>query len=113
MVTIEQIQRGVSKYVEEQMLPHMQGKDKWMVAGIATLYLSKLPGIMVKLREKEMINVLGLFDDEGKVDAEMIINSIKPVARSTPASFDLPFSNATITLKAEDLDMILRYITQM
>ena len=111
MVTIERIQRGLSRYIEEQVLPHMQGKDKWLVAGGATMYLQKLPAIVKAAANKEAVKALGVVADDGAVDVEFIINSIKPVARTTPAVFQMPLSTSTITLREEDLDTILKYIT--
>lgn len=75
------------------------------------MYLQKLPAIVKAAANKEAVKALGVVADDGAVDVEFIINSIKPVARTTPAVFQLPLSTSTITLREEDLDTILKYIT--
>lgn len=112
MVSVEKLQRGISRYIEVEVLPHLSGKDKWIVAGAATMYLSKLPAIIQTAAQKSAIKVLGVITEDGMVDAEYIISSIKPAAHSSPATFTLPLSTSTITLRETDLDVLLRYITE-
>jgi hypothetical protein len=110
MVTIDKLRRGLTRYVDTEVLPHLQGKDKWMVAGVLTMYLGKLPAIIQAAANNEAIKMLGIIAADGSVDVEYIINSIKPIARNTPASFQLPLSSSTITMREDDLDLILDYI---
>lgn len=111
MVTIDKIRMGLTRYIDTEVLPHLQGKDKWIVAGAATMYLGKLPAIIQAAGNNEAIKVLGIIAPDGSVDVEYIINSVKPIARNTPASFQLPLSASTITLRENDLDIIMEYIT--
>lgn len=94
MIAADKIQRGLQRFVDEQILPQMSGADMWVTAGAATIALAKLNAI------KEPI------------DAMAIIQGMKPAAKLTPAVIKIPFSNATITLRETDLDMIQKYIEQ-
>lgn len=94
MVSADKIQRGLQRYVDEQILPQMSGMDMWVTAGAATIALAKLNAI------KEPVDAIG------------IIQGMKTAAKLTPAVVKVPFSTATITLREEDLDTIQRYIEQ-
>ena len=94
MISADKLQRGLQRYIDEQVLPQMSGTDMWVTAGAATIALAKLNAI------KEPIDAIG------------IIQGIKTAARLTPAIVKIPFSSATITLKEADLDIIQRYIEQ-
>lgn len=112
MVTIDKIQRGVSRYLDEQLMGKMKGLDAWTLPGFATLYLSNLPTIMKDMAAKPVFAYSGLFAADGTVDIERLINSFKPAARKSPATIKLPISNSPITFNEQDLDMLLRYIQQ-
>lgn len=112
MVTVERIQRGVSRYLDEQLMPHLAGKDRWIMTGIATLALQRLPQIVKSYSNNPSVQMLGLIAPDGTVDIESLVNSIKPAARSTPAEIPIPLTGGSVTVTEQDLDMILRYILQ-
>lgn len=112
MVTVDRIQRGVSRYLDEQLMPHLSGKDRWIMTGIATLALQKLPQIIQSYTSNTAVQMLGIIAPDGTIDVEAIINSIKPAARKTPADIPIPLTGGSITVTEQDLDMILRYIMQ-
>lgn len=111
MVSIDKVQRGVSRYLDEQLMPHMQGKNRWIVTGVATLYLSKLPQLIQTYAEKPAIKALGLVTQDGAIDIEAIFNSVRPAARVSPAEINIPLAGS-ISITEQDLDMMLRYIMQ-
>lgn len=112
MVTVDKLQRGLAKYIEEQLLPPMKGADRWIVTGAATMGLAKLPAILQQAQNNAAVKALGLIGADGTIDFEGIIKSVKPAARQTPASFKIPFTSGVITLTENDLDIIARYIEQ-
>lgn len=112
MVTVDKIQRGVSRYLDEQLMSKMKGLDAWTLPGFATLYLANLPTIIKDISVKPLFAYSGVFATDGTVDIERLINSFKPAARKTPATIKLPISNSPITFTEQDLDLILRYIQQ-
>lgn len=112
MVTIDKVQRGLARYIEEQILPPMKGADRWIVTGAATMGLAKLPELIQQAQNNGAVRALGLVGADGTIDIERILESIRPAAHATPASIKVPFTGGVITLKAEDLDVIKRYIEQ-
>ena len=111
MVGMEQIQRGATQYIDREVLPKMQGKDKWIVAGISTMLLSKLPAILNNLAENDMVKILDIFSEDGKVDVESVISAVRPAMRSTPAVIQIPMGGQ-IKLTEADIDMLYQYIIQ-
>ena len=113
MVTVDKVQRGLAKYIEEQILPPMKGTDRWLVTGAAAMALAKLPAmIQQQLQSGGALKALGVIGTDGTIDIDGIIKSVKPAAKSSPASINIPFTNGTITLTEADLDVIQRYIEQ-
>jgi hypothetical protein len=112
MVTIDKVQRGLARYLEEQVLPPMSGGDRWIVTGAATMALAKLPAMIQQAQLNPAVKALGLIGTDGTIDIEGIIKSVKPAARQTTASIKIPFTSGVITLTESDLDTIQRYIEQ-
>ena len=112
MVTVDKIQRGVSRYLDEQLMPHLSGKDRWIMTGIATLALQRLPQIIQAYATNPGVQMLGVVGSDGTVDIEALVNSVKPAARNTPAEIPIPLTGGSITVTEQDLDVILRYIMQ-
>ena len=109
MVTVEKLQRGVARYLDAEIMPQMHGKDKWIMSGMATLYINKIPSIVTSIKDKPAVRVLGIIGEDGSVDAESVINAIRPAARTSSAAIDFPLVG-NITFSEQDLDMLLHYI---
>lgn len=112
MVTVDKIQIGASRYLDEQLTSKMKGLDAWTLPGFATLYLANLPTIMKDMASKPLFAYSGVFGADGTVDIERLINSLKVGARKSPATIKLPITNSPITFTEQDLDVLLRYIIQ-
>ena len=112
MVSIEKIQKGAARYVDVEMLPKLDGKDKWIVAAAVSLYLSRLPAIVQGIKSNPAIKILNIISEDGQsIDLDMLISSIKPAARQAPASFKIPFGG-TINFTDSDIDSLKNYIMQ-
>ena len=111
MVSIDKIQRGVAKYLDIELLPKMQGKDRWIMTSAATLYLAKMPEMLKALNEKPAIKMLSLVSEDGNVDVEALINSVRPAAKQAPLAINIPFGG-TLSFSEADLDIIYKYIMQ-
>lgn len=111
MVSIDQVQRGVAQFVERELLPKMQGKDKWIVTGITTLGLSKLPSLLQTAQGNDVIKVLGIVGEDGYLDMESIIEAVRPAMRATPAIIQIPMGG-TVKITEADVDMLYQYIIQ-
>ena len=109
MVTVDKLQRGLARYVEQEILPPMKGADRWIVTSAVTLALGKLP---VLVQNGGALKTLGVIGTDNTVDIEGLIQSVRPAARATPITINIPFTNGVITLTEQDLDTIARYIEQ-
>jgi hypothetical protein len=111
MVTVDKVQKGVSRFLDIEILPKMAGRDKWILTALATVYIAKLPEIIRKISEYPAVKILGVIDDAGNIDIDTLMTSIRPAAMQTPATFTVPMGG-TITLTAADLDKLNELIKQ-
>ena len=112
MVSIEKIQRGAARYIDTELLPKVDGRDKWILSAAATLSLAKLPAIIQTLNSKDAIKALGLISADGmSIDLDAIVASVKPAARQAPAVFSIPFGGS-IAFTEADIESLYKIIMQ-
>ena len=111
MYTLDKIQRGAMAYLDREVLPKMSGKDKWIVTGLAALYVNKLPQLVAAANSKEAVKLLGVIDVDGAVDLTALADAVRPAMRTTPIRLHIPMGGE-MTIKEEDIDELLRYIEQ-
>ena len=111
MVSVEKLQRGIARFIDAEIAPSIEGKDKWILTSIATLYLAKLPGIVAAAKQSPAVKLTGIISDDGMVDIEALINSVRPAARQTAAVINIPFGGA-LKITEQDLDKLYSYIQQ-
>lgn len=111
MVSIDKIQRGLAKYLDAELFPKMQGKDRWIMTSAATLYLAKLPDIIKTFAENPAVKILGIISEDGNIDLDSLIASIRPAAKQAPLQITIPFGG-TLSFSEADIDIITRYIAQ-
>lgn len=112
MVTVDKLQRGLVRYIDSEVLPSMKGADRWIITGAATMALGKLPALVQQAQKGGALKTLGVIGADGTIDIEGLLQSVRPAARSTPMTINIPFTNGSITLTENDLDVIARYIEQ-
>lgn len=111
MTSIDKIQRGATRFVDMELMPKLAGRDKWIVAGVVTLCIKRLPALVEKAKANDTIKLLDVIGEDNSVDLEAVYNSIKPAAAQTPAAINIPLGG-TITLTGSDIDTLYNYIIQ-
>lgn len=109
MVTVEKIQRGLTRYIEEQLINKTHGIDSWMV-GLVLMYVANIPNIISRAAKQPLYAMSGAFAEDGTVDLDKIILCLKPGAKRNSAEVKLPITGTTINLAEQDLDIIADYI---
>lgn len=110
MVSIDKIKRGLSDYIDTELLPKTEGAESWIIGVAATLIISELDGVILSLNGNKLIEALHLIDKDGNVDIEKLYPIIRNQARRTgPVKMDVPLIG-TITLSESDIEQIYRKI---
>lgn len=111
MISISQIKSGLSNYVDCEMLPSMAdaGYKKIIFATGAAIVLSRLETALVKFKSNSVLIALDIFDAEGNVDIDIVVDELcKNVPRSG-LSMDIPFIGE-IVFYASDIRNMHNYI---
>lgn len=113
MVTINQVQQGVARFVDTEIAPKLSITEKLVVGGGAGLITAKLPEIVDKYADNKMVSALGLYDREsGEIDLDAIYNAAKPYIGADPVPVKIPMVGVTLKFTQREFDLLLKYIKE-
>lgn len=113
MVTIAQIQQGVARFVDTEIIPRLSTTEKLVVGGGAGLATAKLPELLNRYADNKIVSVLGLYDAEhGEIDLDAVYNAVKPYITSDPIPVTIPFVGLTLKFTQREIDNLYKYIKE-
>lgn len=113
MATMQQVQSGVAKFVDRDIVPSLTGWDRVIIAGGAALLASRLPDILAQYAEKPVVAALGVFEAEsGTVDIDALYAAAKPYMGAEPLPVKIPLLNITIKMGKREIDNLYSYIKE-
>ena len=110
MATVTQIQNGLAKYIDEEVMAAMPGWQKWVFGAGASIALNNLPATIERVKNAEVVKMLGVIDAQGDIDMAKIYQGVKKQSAKGQVTFEIP-AMGKLTLNDADVDKIYRYIT--
>lgn len=111
MVTLEQVKAGLAKYIDKEMLPHLNGFAKIGLGAYSALAMSNLGAVLMKYKDAPAVSILGVIDEEGNVDIDKLYDAVIPVVANEKLSFDIPVIGR-YTINRMDIEKIYGYIKE-
>lgn len=110
MVSVNQIQAGVVKYVDEEIIPKASGIEKWLIGVYVSLASKKSGEIVTKMKDMPVIKMLGVIDDNGMVDIDTLYEELLNQAKSKGSvSINMPVVGV-VTLNYTDVEKLYQCI---
>lgn len=110
MVTIDQAMRGVVRFIDTEILPHLP-TGKGIGAGIViALIMDGGKEKILALREHPAVKLMGIMDEAGNINIDRLYNAARPkFEQKLPVS--IPFIG-DLTFDQNDVDKLYRYIKE-
>lgn len=113
MVTIAQVQQGVARFIDAEIVPRLSAVEKLVVGGGAGLLTAKLPEVLKGYADNKMVSALGLYDAEhGEIDIDALYNAIKPYIGADPIPVTVPFVGIKLKFTQREIDTLYKYIKE-
>lgn len=113
MITVEQAQRGLVKFVDAEILPGLSLSERVIVGGGAGVIASKLPGILERYADHRMVSALELYDRERReLDLDVVYNAVKPYIGPDPIPVKIPMTGLTVKLTQREIDALYKCIKE-
>ena len=109
MVTIAQVQQGLARYVDEELISKIEGWQRWVFGAGAAMYIDKAPQLIEQYRQHPAVKILGVIGDDNQIDIDELYRYMLPQARKGAATITVPILGS-VTLDERDVDKLYRYI---
>lgn len=112
MATIEQVQRGFSRFVDEHIAVAFEGWQRAVLGGAAGLLAANLPSIIKRYGNHPAVVALGVYDQEsGHIDVDTLYRAFVPQLGAEKIPVSIP-KMGTIKMGREEFDLLVRYIKE-
>ena len=112
MVTIEQVQKGFTRFVDGHIAFAFEGWHRAVVAGASGLVAANFPNLVKIYGNHPIVAALGVLDAEtGRIDVDSIYNAFVPQLGTDKIPISIP-TIGTIKLGRDEFDTLLRYIKE-
>ena len=113
MVTISQIQRGFTLFVDNEVATAFNGWQKAVVAGAAGLLATNLPNIVKVYGNHPLVSALGVYDaNSNTVNIDALYNAFVPKLGTDKIPITIP-QIGTIKMGQPEIDTLMRYIKEV
>lgn len=113
MVTIEQVQRGMVRFIDAEVVPRLSAMEKLVVGSGGGLIAAKLPAVIAGYADNKFVSALGLYDAaNGEVDLDALYNAMKPYFTPDPIPVKIPFIGITLKFTQREFDALYQYIKE-
>lgn len=111
MVSIDKIEKGVASYLDGELMPKLQsnGWEKVLVGTAASLAIHRTGAIIAGYKDHKLVKMLGIMDDEGNVDVEVLAAEVKKNIPKDGVKVDIPIIGI-MTFHKDDVDKLCEYI---
>lgn len=111
MITIDQAMRGVMRFADAEIGPHLP-TGKAIGLGVAlSLIAEGGKEQLLTLRENPVVQMMGVMDEAGNINIDRLYNAARPkFEQKLPVS--IPFIG-DLTFDQNDVDKLYRYIKEV
>ena len=112
MVTVSQIQRGFTLFVDNEVAAAFSGWQKAVVAGAAGLLAANLPNIVKTYAVHPFVAALGVYDPTNNmINIDALYNAFVPKLGAEKIPITIP-KIGTIRMGQPEIDTLMRYIKE-
>lgn len=109
MVNLAQVQTGIERYIDNEILARIPDWRKWVLGAGASRMLSRSTEIFNELKLNPIVTAMGVIDDQDMIDIDTIRAEFAKQAQRGAITFNIPLMGA-LTLDSGDIDKIYNAI---
>jgi hypothetical protein len=112
MATIQQVQKGFVRFIDNDVSGAFDGWQKAVVVGGATLLAANFPNIAASYASHPLVAAMGVYNPErGTIDIDSLYSAFVPNLGADKIPITIP-KVATIKMGKEEIDKLVRYIKE-
>ena len=108
MVTLEQVQNGIARYIAGELVPHLTGMKRIGLAAYSALASQNIANMIRKYKDHPMVSMMDVINEAGEVDVDKLYSVLDPLFLEKQ-TVSIPMIG-DFTLDHTDLEKLYRYI---
>lgn len=109
MIPYNQVVNGVTRYIDSEIVPKVNGFSKLAVAVVLAGAVKNAGNTVEQIKTMPIIKMTGLIDEENMVDIETIYEELRKQVEREPISMVLP-GVGKVTFTHDDVDKMYSHI---
>ena len=110
MYKYDKVIKGISNYIDNEILIKIQGWQKWVVGAGAGMLMSNASEVYNNLKTNEFIKLLGVIDESNNtINVTRLYEEIRKQAQKTSVDVNIPMIGV-LTLNESDVEKLYSYI---
>ena len=110
MYKFDRVIKGITAYIDNEILTKIQGWQRWVVGAGAGMLMSNASEVFNSLKTNEFIKLLNVIDESNNtINVTRLYEEIKKQAQKSAVDVAIPMIG-TITLNETDVEKIYSYI---
>lgn len=106
----EQVIQGLINYADNEVLNKLPASGRWIMGTGIALATNRANAVVEILRENAIAKMLGVVDDDGMIDADLLIEAMKSAAdRYGSMTVDVPLIGK-LTFSSSDVNQLSAYM---
>ena len=113
MVSIESIERGLARYIDQELMPSIKadGIKGFAIGTAAALLVKRSGGILREYAKSPMLQQMGLVTADGAVDLDALRDAVRDNFPAGGLLVELPMG-ISIRINTADVDSLYRFIRE-
>ena len=109
MIPYNQVVNGVTRYIDDEIIPKLEGWSKLGMAIVLSGAVKRGDTLVEQIKAIPVVKMIGIVDDENRVDIETIYKELKKQLEKEPISMVLP-GVGKVTFTHQDADKLYTHI---
>ena len=120
---IDKVKNGMKAYIDTEIAPNFDGLNKIAICSTFAMAIYNLENILKKDKVKSFTDLLGIIDEKGNVEIEVLENSLCDYFPEKGFEIEVPSvknvfkksneePNTALTFKKEDIKTLFKYIKE-
>lgn len=111
VANIQKVQTGLVRYIDTEMINHLEGWQKIGFGAASALIIKNLPNTMQVYMNHPFVQALGVVDSEGNIDIDALHDAVKDYFSEQGEYINIPLMGRVKFTKA-DIEALYKYIKE-
>lgn len=109
MKSYEQVKAGITHFLDCELMPKLNGVNKWIVGASLAMYLDKGVDLFNDLKNNSLVKSMDIIDNNDMIDIEKLYRYVHREAEKSAVTFKAGIIG-DMTLNVHDVENIYSYI---